>query len=187
MIQSGSQNQQQQRRRTEWFPLAIEGMRGEPSVINPAETTAWYIRDCELYYGKLRPRLEDKYSLPQDVPSTSPEFVHGVYWIPHPIDYPLLRAWLYDENGSLIGSKGLFYTPHMTAGYFLLDKNKHLVVRFMGYLTQSVSDSATGEWTATDPTEFYSWMKTGFLQIVDGDIDNGYRCEIIELYGWTYR
>jgi len=180
MMQNQLQNQQQQRRRTEWLPIAIEGMRGEPSVVNPAETTAWYIRDCELYYGKLRPRKEDKYSLPQDVPSTSPEFVHGVYWIPHPIDYPLLRAWIHDGTKSLVGSKGLFYTPHMTAGYFLLDKNKHLVVRFMGYLTQSVSDSATGEWTATDPTEFYSWMKTGFLQIVDGDIDNGYRCEIIQ-------
>ena len=174
-----AEQQQQQRRRIDWLPIPISGMRGDPSVINPAETDAWYIRDCELYYGKLRPRIEDRYSLPQDVNPTSPEFVHGVYWIPHPIDYPLIRAWLYDGTQSLIGEKGLFYTPHMTAGYFLLNKNMHLVVRFMGYLTQDISASSTGVWTATDPTEFYSWMKTGYLQIVDGDIDNGYRCEII--------
>lgn len=161
---------------SDWFPIPLQGMLGDPDTVTGGEILAHILQDAELGFNRFQPRLGDIHDIKQ--PSNSAEHVYGLYWIPFPIEYPLIQAWLTNN----VGSKGVYYVPSQSAGYFLLNRNYWLVVRFVGFLSTpaNLSNTATNVViTATEPTEFYEWMSTGQLQIVQ-KIGDEYRAEVVQ-------
>lgn len=159
----------------DWLNIPLEGMRGDPDTVTGGETICHILQDAELGFQRFQPRLDDVYDLKQ--PSVEAERVYGLYWVPFPIEYPLIQAWL----GMGLGPKGVYYVPSQSAGYFLLNRNLWLVVRFVGFLQtpSTLSDTATNIVVeATEPTEFYEWMTSGELQIVQ-KVGDEYRSEVV--------
>ena len=158
----------------EWLPIPIEGMVGDPETVAPQGAPVQLLENAELGVGRLRPRPGDTPDLKQ--PTRASEQVYGVYWIPYPIEYPLIQAWV----DVPLGEYGVLYAPCQSAGYFLLRRNRWLAVRFLGFLkTPLTTSSRDVEIVGEDPTEFYEWMRKGYLQISQ-KVGDEYRSEIVE-------
>lgn len=158
---------------SDWIPIPLEGMQGDPETVTGGALFCQILENAEIGIQRFRTRLGDHYDIRQ--PTTQAEQVYNLYWIPYPIEYPLLRAW---TDGQL-GSRGVFHVPSQSAGYFLLNRNYWLVVRFVGFLS-SPTNLSTGvniDIEATEPTEFYEWMTKGYLQISQ-KVGDEYRSEI---------